>query len=139
MTGPTGSGLFGPISDAERRQWQIRAHAVLATVLHNANRAALVPLVWRLGTGQLLGEVATLGLTGPQVRDIYTAWVDFLDLANRREHTSSDGVHLTAFGDVPESEYRRGTYRAAAGIGRPVGITAHIRPDDETDPTTEEC
>lgn len=129
MSDHSGSGLFGPITDVDRRRWQIRAHAVLATVLHNANRAGLVPLVWRVGTGQLLGEVATLGLTGQEVRDVYTAWADFLDLTNRREHTGSDGVHLTAFGEVPERGYR---------LGRPVGITAHIWPDDDIDPTTDE-
>ena len=133
MSGNDGSGLFGPITDTDRRRWQIRAHAVLATVLQRADRAGLVPLVWRVGTGQLLGEVATTGLTGAQVRGIYTAWADFLDLPHRREHTGSDGVHLTAFGDIPERGYR---------LGRPVGITAHIDPDlepDGLDPTTEEC
>ncbi|MEV5718494.1 hypothetical protein AB0L41_31795 [Amycolatopsis mediterranei] len=129
MTDHSGSGLFGPITDVDRRRWQIRAHAVLATVLHNANAAGLVPLVWRVGVGQLYGEVATLGLTGPQIRAIYTTWADFLDLPNRREHTSSEGVHLTAFGEVPERGYR---------LGQLVGITAHIYPDDDTDPTTEE-
>lgn len=137
MTDHSGSGLFGPITDADRRRWQIRAHAVLATVLHRAHEAGLVPLVWRVGTGQLMGEVVTLGvpgLTGEEIREIYTGWADFLDLPHRREHTGSDGVHLTALGQVPERGYR---------LGRPVGITAHIYPDqDESaglDPTTEEC
>ena len=58
--------LFGPATDIDRRRWQIRARAALATVLLRANEAGLVPLRWDLDTlGELHGTVPTLGTDRP--------------------------------------------------------------------------
>ena len=136
-TSDSGAGLFGPVTDADRRIWQIRGHAALATVLQRGHAAGLAPLTWTLGqTGQLTGHVPTLGLSAGQAREVYTAWVDFLMLPNQREHAGGDGTHLTAIGNIPDR---------AGGLGRPIGITAHIYPHHDladpaaVDPTTEEC
>jgi len=133
----TAARLFGPVTDTDRRRWQIQSHAALATVLSRAFTAQLVPLVWTLGqTGQLTGRVPTLDRTAAQIREIYTAWVDFLMLPNQREHTGGDGTHLTAIGNIPDR---------SGGLVRAIGITAHIYPHHDladpaaVDPTTEEC
>jgi hypothetical protein len=135
VTDHSGPGLFGPVTDVDRRRWQIQAHAALATVLGRAAQAGLAPLHWTLGTtGQLHGMVPTLGRTAEDVAEIYTAWAEFLNLATRRTHPGSHGtVHLCAIGDIPDRTGR---------LGRPVGISADLHPADDTDeidPTTEEC
>lgn len=131
-----GDRLFGPATDIDRRRWQIRAHAALATVLLRANEAGLVPLRWDLDTlGELRGTVPTFGIEQAAVREIYTAWADFLGLTARRTNPGDHGaVHLSAFGAIPDR---------SGGLGRPVVITADLYPDDTTpisaDPTSEEC
>ncbi|WP_103347978.1 hypothetical protein [Amycolatopsis sp. CA-128772] len=132
MTGPTGSGLFDPISDADRRRWQIQTHAVLATVLQRASTAGLAPLQWNLGAaGQLRGTVNVSGRAAEDLAGIYTAWADFLNLTIRRSVSGSRGtVHHWAFGDLPDR---------ADQLGRPVLICADLHSADDIDPTTEEC
>ncbi|MEV6878637.1 hypothetical protein [Amycolatopsis sp. NPDC051128] len=124
-----GSSLFGPVTDADRRRWQIQSHAALATVLHTANKAGLAPLHWSLSAiGQLHATVPTLDLAQAEVREIYTAWADFLDLATRHSYRTGHGtVHLTAVGDIPGRDGRR-----------QVGISADLFPDDDTNPATEQ-
>ncbi|WP_103338761.1 hypothetical protein [Amycolatopsis sp. CA-126428] len=132
MTDHSGPGLFGPVTDNDRRRWQIQAHAALATVLQRASKAGLAPLRWTLGiTGQLHGAVPTLDHAAEQVAGIYVAWADFLDLEIRRTTRGDHGtVHLCAIGDLPDRIGR---------FSHPVGISADLHPAEDIDPTTEEC
>ncbi|RJQ84761.1 hypothetical protein D5S19_15970 [Amycolatopsis panacis] len=131
---PVGS-LFGPVTDTDRRRWQIQAHAALASVLLRAHEAGLPPLTWTVtDTGGLSGRVDSPGTPG-EVRARFGAWVSFLDLQVAAGHTGGGWQTCAAYGELPG---RAGTR------GRPVGLRADI-PDptqiDRTsvDPTTEEC
>ncbi|SEB48882.1 hypothetical protein SAMN04489727_2137 [Amycolatopsis tolypomycina] len=126
MTDQSGSGLFGPVTDNERRRWQIQGHAALATVLQRASAAGLTPLHWTLSdTGHLRGTVPVLDHTAEDVTAIYVAWAGFLDLATRRTAPGDHGtVHLSAIGDIPDRTGR---------LGHPVVISADLRPADDTE------
>ncbi|HEY3477495.1 MAG TPA: hypothetical protein VGL02_01235 [Streptomyces sp.] len=131
MTDHKGPRLFDEVTDIDRRRWQIQAHAALATVLHRANQAGLVPLRWSLGiTGQLHATVPTLDRAAEDVAEIFAAWAEFLGLTSRRAHRGSHGtVHLSAIGDIPARTGR---------LVRPVVISADLHPADDTEPSTEE-
>jgi hypothetical protein len=124
MTDHTGPRLFGEVTDIDCRRWQIQAHAALATTLLRAHEAGLAPLHWSISAlGQLHGTVPTLGVAQATVREIYTAWADFLGLSTRRTNPGSHGaVHLSAFGDIPDRTRR---------LGRPVVISADLYPADD--------
>ncbi|MFF0145985.1 hypothetical protein ATK36_0472 [Amycolatopsis sulphurea] len=128
---PVGS-LFGPVSDTDRRRWQIQAHAALASVLFRAHEAGLPPVTWTVtDRGALSARIGSSGTPG-EVRALFTAWVSFLDLHVVAPHSGGGWQTCAAYGELAG----RGGSR-----GRPVGLRADIPTPDPTpiDPTTKEC
>ncbi|WP_147397300.1 hypothetical protein [Amycolatopsis panacis] len=69
------------MTEAERRVWQLQAHAVLATVLTSAHVAGLPVLTWSVTDhGVLSAQIDGHGLPDHLVRDRFSAWVAFLGL-----------------------------------------------------------
>jgi hypothetical protein len=76
---------FGPVTDAERRGWQIRDVAALADLLNAAHKAGLPPIAWHIGhLGGLLGTC-----TDPnpaQCRAEFDAWAEFIRAQGGEPH-----------------------------------------------------
>lgn len=71
--------LFGPITDAERRGWQLRAARALVDILQQAHAADLPPVRWSVTSGaRLVGTIADT--SAPQeLRRRFDAWATLLD------------------------------------------------------------
>jgi len=85
-------GMFGPITDAERRGLQRRALRVLDGLL---KRTDLSPIVWTVGNAgaTLVGDVVT---ADGDRRETWAAWVRVLDARPWPERTSGGMIHLHA-------------------------------------------
>jgi hypothetical protein len=86
---------IGPITDAERRGWQIRDVAALADLLEAANMAGLPPIGWRMSAcGGWVGEVSHRD----PVREVFGQWAAFLaarwPVERWPDTDRSDHVHL---------------------------------------------
>lgn len=95
--------LMGPITDAERRGWQLRGARALVDILQVAKKASLPPIGWQVGsTAMLVGRI----VDGDR-RAQFEAWADVLGLDERwPENPDRNGrVHLNArrkgWGDDP--------------------------------------
>ncbi|GAB3375711.1 hypothetical protein [Amycolatopsis echigonensis] len=127
--------LFGPVTEAERRTWQLRAHAALATVLSLAAAAGLDPVTWTLtDLGGLYGRINEYGrvLTEQQARERFAHWAEFLDLSKNPRTARPESAALRAVGSLP-----------ARDGGSVVVVLSAFLPDhhdpDGTDPGSEGC
>jgi len=82
---------LGPVTDAERRGWQIRAHQLLGDLL----TLDLPPAHWQIGAfGDLIARAAA---TDPaQQRAAFDAWVDHLGARRWPERDDYGITHLRA-------------------------------------------
>lgn len=127
--------LLGPLTDAERRTSQLRAHAALATVLSRAAAAELAPVTWTVtDLGGLYGRINEYGavLTEQQARQQFARWTEFLDLHENRRPISPAPTALRAVGALP----------AHGGDSVVVVLSAflpELRDPPGTGPGSEEC
>ncbi|PKV99585.1 hypothetical protein ATK30_0565 [Amycolatopsis echigonensis] len=127
--------LFAPATDAERRTWQLRAHAALAIVLSRAAAAGLDPVTWTLtDLGGLYGRINEYGrvLTEDQARERFAQWVEFLALSTNPRSARPESAALRAVGSL-----------AARDGGSVVVVLSAFLPDhhdpDGLHPAGEEC
>lgn len=73
--------LLGPISDIDRRRWQMAAGRALAEILKRADKRKLKPITWTVGT-RLMGnlDATDYGNVDDFVADAFGKWVDLLGL-----------------------------------------------------------
>lgn len=82
--------MLGPVTDVERRGWQIRAAAALLDLLKTAHAEDLPPIVWTVNVhAGLLGVCET--------RALFEVWAQFVGPVQRwPEHAYSGRTHLHA-------------------------------------------
>lgn len=102
--------MLGPVTDVERRGWQIRAAAALLELLQTADAEDLPPIVWTVNVhAGLLGVCET--------RALFDVWAQFVRPVQRwpehgyggrtHLHAQRDGygphnVRITLIADVPD-------------------------------------
>lgn len=80
-----------PLSDTDRRNWQLWASMALSELLAGALTAELPALSWRVTTLGLLGEVPNSYGKRNDLEE-YRAWVEHLQMVAQRSTTTADGV-----------------------------------------------
>lgn len=110
--------LFGPVTDAERRGWQLRDARALLNLLAAAHEAGLPPLVWELGLTGLYGRSVAVNM--PERRAEFDAWAQFFGDAGNRpaeqtyngktrlrvvcRYGAAPGVNVAVITDIYETE-----------------------------------
>jgi len=92
------TGLFQPITDAERLRSQLRAGRLILDLLLNAYRDDLPPVTWTIA------HSGASVLIRCDTRDGWHAWVAATGVTNLwRERQHSQCTHLHGDGDLPTS------------------------------------
>ena len=88
----TDGPLLGPVSDIDRRRWQLAATRALAEILKRADKRKLKPITWTVGTS-LMGNLETTdyGNLDDVVTAAFGKWCDLLGLTPDDPVTKSGG------------------------------------------------
>jgi hypothetical protein len=93
--------IFGPVTDAERRGWQLQAVDVLRSLLRDAHRKKLPPIDWDLQPS--LGVVGRVRAHGEDdrivAREHFEEWRSFLNAVAQPEYVDRGHVRLWAVKD----------------------------------------
>lgn len=88
--------VTGPVTDTDRRVWQIQAAHALTDLLGAAHKQKLAPLHWSVDNLSLKGRVVDPRWTAAEKRAVFDAWAAFLNEAEVSERSDSFAVHLVA-------------------------------------------
>lgn len=94
--GPIDTSLLPPVSDIDRRRWQMAAIRALTEILKRADKAKLKPLTWHASTSVVGHMNATdHGNIDEAVSDVFGQWCDLLHLtAEPTVRKSGGGIYL---------------------------------------------
>jgi hypothetical protein len=105
--------LLGPVTDSDRRRWQLAGADALVAILTLAAKHGMPPLSWSVGEGSagICGRVSSHRRDAAQMREVFERWAKLLGLARRDEFTNGAGTTLLRAGDDHWTS-KDGRYRA---------------------------